>query len=829
MIGPDDENPQLPNIVYFHGGYQEKPFECTDAISAVMGCTYTLPGTWCDLTRELEAGAEYIAFHAAYVKSENRSIKEFSEAIFTLAERMPNFTKLTIGVVIKRDTDASVIEELKRSKVSGILLDIHDYSMEEICTATTALISDKPYWPEHIISQLPNSNRRLPHGTYFRDDHSTSIKCSSENSEYLGVTWSCTRTWQELTQELESGTSLIAIHVETLERLYNRSARNFVDATNAIAKFIPGHPGVIISVVITPSTSQSIILDLKKIDQIVGISLDLNFWSFEECTPGVTALINGNSYWPEDIISQLPVSIKKPIHIYFRSDWRTYITDEMLRQFNENTPWEWVYSANWGDLSDILKKNPTQIAFHVDMLDTLNVNITELVSMLQKLIRVASPDADIAIGIGFEPYTTREQIEEFRRAGGLAAIPSAAVYGLDATYTAIQSLTDKIPYFPEDIISQLPNPVKKPLHVYFHSWPTYATDEIMYRTNVDTPWDYAYCSNWTHLSEVIKMYPHQIAFHVNVLDTLDVGMTELVSMLDKLIKVTGSRSDIAIGMVFEPNTPVELIRDLQRAGGIAAIPSAAKYGIDRNYDAIRSMTDRIPYFPEDIINQLPVGKPRYIHFREHIDSKRAIPPKTLEIFKKVLPVELICVAGWDKLDGALATNPMGLVFNIENVVSNPNLTLQDIILMIRTKLKILNLNIPILVAVNKDTPVSYIAQLKKEGVQGIVPVNLFGTDEVVDAIQASLEGESYWPKHIIDQLPRPVKKKKHKVGTMILTSRQAQILTYIKDRGASNKVIAKALNLSESTVKLHVGSILKKYGMKNRTQLALFDNKKTNA
>lgn len=55
-----------------------------------------------------------------------------------------------------------------------------------------------------------------------------------------------------------------------------------------------------------------------------------------------------------------------------------------------------------------------------------------------------------------------------------------------------------------------------------------------------------------------------------------------------------------------------------------------------------------------------------------------------------------------------------------------------------------------------------------------------------------------------------------------LTPRQRQILALISKRGSSNKVIAKTLNISESTVKLHLGNIFKKYGVRNRTQLALF-------
>ncbi len=54
-----------------------------------------------------------------------------------------------------------------------------------------------------------------------------------------------------------------------------------------------------------------------------------------------------------------------------------------------------------------------------------------------------------------------------------------------------------------------------------------------------------------------------------------------------------------------------------------------------------------------------------------------------------------------------------------------------------------------------------------------------------------------------------------------LSVREAQILQCLKD-GDPNKVIARKLNLSESTVKVHVKAILKKVGACNRTQAALW-------
>lgn len=53
-----------------------------------------------------------------------------------------------------------------------------------------------------------------------------------------------------------------------------------------------------------------------------------------------------------------------------------------------------------------------------------------------------------------------------------------------------------------------------------------------------------------------------------------------------------------------------------------------------------------------------------------------------------------------------------------------------------------------------------------------------------------------------------------------LTARQLEIREALQ-QGDSNKVIARKLNISEATVKLHVRHIMRKLGVNNRTQVAL--------
>lgn len=62
---------------------------------------------------------------------------------------------------------------------------------------------------------------------------------------------------------------------------------------------------------------------------------------------------------------------------------------------------------------------------------------------------------------------------------------------------------------------------------------------------------------------------------------------------------------------------------------------------------------------------------------------------------------------------------------------------------------------------------------------------------------------------------------KNRLGEPVLSSRENDILRYIA-RGNANKVIAGQLNITESTVKVHIKTILRKLGVHNRTQAALW-------
>jgi two-component system nitrate/nitrite response regulator NarL len=64
--------------------------------------------------------------------------------------------------------------------------------------------------------------------------------------------------------------------------------------------------------------------------------------------------------------------------------------------------------------------------------------------------------------------------------------------------------------------------------------------------------------------------------------------------------------------------------------------------------------------------------------------------------------------------------------------------------------------------------------------------------------------------------PLPIDPGMHK-----LSNREAEILRCLM-RGEPNKVIAKKLDVTEATIKVHVKAILRKIGAANRTQAAMW-------
>lgn len=129
--------------------------------------------------------------------------------------------------------------------------------------------------------------------------------------------------------------------------------------------------------------------------------------------------------------------------------------------------------------------------------------------------------------------------------------------------------------------------------------------------------------------------------------------------------------------------------------------------------------------------------------------------------------------------------------------------------------------------VNSETPKSIIKSLLLMPSVDHVGLSLSNSnmyDDIKDDTDNYINGIFRTNKKVKQMVYSKVATVREKVHQIELTPRQAQIVQLVKTRGVSNKVIARMLNLSESTIKLHLGIIFRKYGVKNRTQLAVSAN-----
>ena len=101
-------------------------------------------------------------------------------------------------------------------------------------------------------------------------------------------------------------------------------------------------------------------------------------------------------------------------------------------------------------------------------------------------------------------------------------------------------------------------------------------------------------------------------------------------------------------------------------------------------------------------------------------------------------------------------------------------------------------------------------------------------EDLVPALEATLQGSNVVARELVGSLARlvrgdagPQKEARPRQAPFAeLTPRELEILECIAD-GSSNKMIARELDITDGTVKLHVKAILRKLGMRSRVEAAV--------
>lgn len=173
-----------------------------------------------------------------------------------------------------------------------------------------------------------------------------------------------------------------------------------------------------------------------------------------------------------------------------------------------------------------------------------------------------------------------------------------------------------------------------------------------------------------------------------------------------------------------------------------------------------------------------------------------------------------------------AEYPTAICIHLQTLVCMEKVDIVEAVNTIRTmsRCKVPDKSIPIGILVDKTTEQKMLKQLTTLDIHGMITEeDLPDLVSIEDAFRALFTGHAYRSASFVRRLhAKPKVVRREDPNQVRLTARQDQIARLICTRGASNKVIARLLDISESTVKLHVSAIFKKFGVKNRTQLALF-------
>jgi DNA-binding NarL/FixJ family response regulator len=129
-------------------------------------------------------------------------------------------------------------------------------------------------------------------------------------------------------------------------------------------------------------------------------------------------------------------------------------------------------------------------------------------------------------------------------------------------------------------------------------------------------------------------------------------------------------------------------------------------------------------------------------------------------------------------------------------------------------------NMPILMFSTYDNP-TYVARAVALGASGFLLKGISG-DKLIEAIRSAAAGETAWTRDELRRVTGALATPRLAADVEVpLTQRESEVLRQLAF-GLTNKEIALALHISYETVKEHVQHILRKIGVSDRTQAAVW-------
>jgi DNA-binding NarL/FixJ family response regulator len=137
------------------------------------------------------------------------NVVDFMNMFKTLIHFTHTDNKIRIAYLVEKITAREYIKEIQKAGIFGIVPSL-EYDCDEVTRALTSLLDGIPYWPKHIIENLPSKKEQ----TRFKD-----IRLTERQRQVYDLISQRGLSNKQIAQVLKISESTVKIHVSAVMRV----------------------------------------------------------------------------------------------------------------------------------------------------------------------------------------------------------------------------------------------------------------------------------------------------------------------------------------------------------------------------------------------------------------------------------------------------------------------------------------------------------------------------------------------------------------------------------------------------------------------------------
>jgi DNA-binding CsgD family transcriptional regulator len=152
-----------------------------------------------------------LLFYHQGLFEEHASLAEFVMMIKTMIHFTDPETKIKIGFILDLETPYSLIKELQKAGVQGLVPAVNSWGETENIKGIEAMVNGIAYWPKHLIEQLPGQTTKVKRET---------VHLTPRQKEVLELIANRGLSNKQIARVMGISESTVKIHVSAIMKAY---------------------------------------------------------------------------------------------------------------------------------------------------------------------------------------------------------------------------------------------------------------------------------------------------------------------------------------------------------------------------------------------------------------------------------------------------------------------------------------------------------------------------------------------------------------------------------------------------------------------------------